>query len=434
MTGMVPLELQTVLTALSSQPLPPDLAVELRRQRTAWRRWAEQCPGQPGVRLPEAKPDLARYVRRLATLLTGADPAWSALAQTCLVRLALVPSIDLPPTIDVPTALPIKRVSPSGRAAGLLTLAVSEQARERFAGLAGQHVTLGVDVAGVVLRRAYSIVCEPNQVRNAGELTLGVRAQPGGAVSNRLLAARPGEQLAAWPPSGSMTTVEVATGSRALLLGAGSGITPLIAIAADLVNRSCAVTLIVVEREPRDVVAGDLLAGLAATHADRFGVSVLATRGGDGRPDRGALVRAAGRAAPPAWRGAPTHGFICGPASFTAVADEALERLGVRPERRLHETFHVEAAVDGLPRPGGTVAVEVGGSVRQLVVPPGASLLSAAVAEGLDVAYSCLSGVCGSCAIRVVQGAVAPRAPDVLTEARDREGWVLACQAAPAPP
>ena len=77
------------------------------------------------------------------------------------------------------------------------------------------------------------------------------------------------------------------------------------------------------------------------------------------------------------------------------------------------------------------MTVEVGDRERFLEVRPGESILGAGLREGADLPYSCLSGSCGTCAIRVVSGAVAPRSPDVLGEGRTAEGWVLACQAAP---
>jgi len=59
---------------------------------------------------------------------------------------------------------------------------------------------------------------------------------------------------------------------------------------------------------------------------------------------------------------------------------------------------------------------------------PGATILDAALAQGIVLEHGCRTGRCGSCKARVLQGRTAPlRAPLSLTEAEAAEGWVLTC-------
>ncbi len=59
---------------------------------------------------------------------------------------------------------------------------------------------------------------------------------------------------------------------------------------------------------------------------------------------------------------------------------------------------------------------------------PGATILDAALAQGVVLEHGCRTGRCGSCKARVVRGTTAPlRASLSLTDAEAAEGWVLTC-------
>ena len=58
----------------------------------------------------------------------------------------------------------------------------------------------------------------------------------------------------------------------------------------------------------------------------------------------------------------------------------------------------------------------------------GATILDAALAQGVVLEHGCRTGRCGSCKTRVVQGQTAAlRVPLSLTEAEEAAGWVLTC-------
>jgi len=74
-------------------------------------------------------------------------------------------------------------------------------------------------------------------------------------------------------------------------------------------------------------------------------------------------------------------------------------------------------------RPSG-VALEVGADE---------TILSAALRQGQVLPHSCRNGRCGTCKAKVLEGTVDPGAfePGALSEADQRDGFVLACQAKP---
>jgi 3-ketosteroid 9alpha-monooxygenase subunit B len=91
---------------------------------------------------------------------------------------------------------------------------------------AGQFVTLKVPYEGRELSRCYSLASSPDCEE---ELKVTVKRIPGGRVSNWLNEnARAGDVLNVFPPGGLFTLHDSA--SALVFFGAGSGITPIIAL------------------------------------------------------------------------------------------------------------------------------------------------------------------------------------------------------------
>ncbi|MBV8273213.1 MAG: 2Fe-2S iron-sulfur cluster binding domain-containing protein [Cupriavidus sp.] len=77
--------------------------------------------------------------------------------------------------------------------------------------------------------------------------------------------------------------------------------------------------------------------------------------------------------------------------------------------------------------------VEVAETQQVFMVAPGESVLDAALRSGVSLAHECTFGGCGTCRVRVVDGAVTyEEFPMGLTEEEADAGFALACQARPA--
>ena len=76
-------------------------------------------------------------------------------------------------------------------------------------------------------------------------------------------------------------------------------------------------------------------------------------------------------------------------------------------------------------------ALDVDAVLRHACGPQHAGLLAAAAAAGIELPFSCTTGVCGTCRARVLEGDVA-MARNFALDARELEaGFVLVCQAQP---
>jgi ring-1,2-phenylacetyl-CoA epoxidase subunit PaaE len=330
-------------------------------------------------------------------------------------------------------ALTVARVDRLTDDAVAITFAVPDGLGETFAFRAGQSLT----VRRGNERRSYSI-CAP-----AGAAPrIGVREVPGGAVSGWLVReVRAGDVVEVQAPSGSFSP-DLATGGRHVLIGAGSGITPLLSIAASLLAATDAeVTLVYGNRRADTVMFADELADLKDAHASRLQlVHVLSREAQEvelfsGRLDAERLHRLL-----PALVdvGPVDHWWLCGPFGMVTAATDVLAALGV-DRRAVHlELFYVEDLppaenhhVEPPPGPGAEVTVRLDGRTSTVTVPAGVAILDAAQRTRPDLPFACKGGVCGTCRARLVSGTVEMRRNYALEEDELAAGYVLTCQAHP---
>ena len=121
-------------------------------------------------------------------------------------------------------SLSIRELRRTASEAVALYFDVPDELAEKFDYSPGQHITLRAEIEGKEVRRSYSIASSPGE-----PLKIGVKRQEGGAFSNFAQNLRAGEVLDVMEPQGRF----VFSGERNILLFAsGSGITPVISIAA----------------------------------------------------------------------------------------------------------------------------------------------------------------------------------------------------------
>jgi 3-ketosteroid 9alpha-monooxygenase subunit B len=297
----------------------------------------------------------------------------------------------------------------------------------------GQFLTLRVpsDRTGSVAR-CYSLCSSPF---TGDPMTVTVKRTADGYASNWLCDhAHAGMKIHVLAPSGTFVPKTLETDF--LLLAAGSGITPMMAICKSaLAEGSGNVVLIYANRDENSVIFGGTLRELAAKYPDRLTV-VHWLETVQGLPSAAAL---AGLAAPFIGRDA----YICGPGPFMAAAEEALKDLGA-PADRIHiEVFkslesdpfaRVVIAADGSDDSDegpATAIVTLDGERHEVRWPRTAKLLDVLLDKGLDAPFSCREGHCGACAVLKKSGDVEMEVNDVLEQQDLDEGLILGCQAHP---
>jgi ring-1,2-phenylacetyl-CoA epoxidase subunit PaaE len=330
--------------------------------------------------------------------------------------------------------LTVAAVEPLTDDSAMVSFAVPDELTDEFAFAPGQSLTLRLGGE----RRSYSI-CSP-----AGELPrIGVREVAGGAVSSWLVRqVRPGDRVEVQPPSGSFTTTLGLPGHHAFI-AAGSGITPVLSIAASLLASSdeTQVTLLYGNRRAASVMFADAVADLKDRYPTRMRLlHVLSREPQEVELFSGRLDGAKLRALLPVTVDVPAvdHWWLCGPYGMVVEATDVLRELGVPAERMHRELFWVEETPpeqerheEAPPGPGATVTVVLDGRSTEVTVPPGVAVLDAAQRVRPDLPFACKGGVCGTCRALVRSGEVRMRRNFALEQAELDAGYVLTCQAIP---
>ncbi len=314
---------------------------------------------------------ILRAAQRLTTpllpddYLTLVDPLWSSTR----IRARVV-SLD-PETSDTVTA----HLHPS----------------RHLPRLAGQYVRLGVDIDGVRQWRSYSISSAPADP----VVSITVKRIDGGLVSNHLTRQlRPGDVVHLEAPQGDFVLPVDVGAVEVLLVGAGSGLTPIISMLRDQRrHRTVAhATVVAVARTEQDLLFRQELQTLAEECA-WLDVRVHLTAE-TGRPDIAAL---AGTGSP----GRAPRAWVCGPADLLESAEHAWSEAGLR-DRLTVERFHTPLLTE--PGAGGTVTFTA--SCRKVRLDGSTSILAAGEDAGILMPHGCRMGICHNCVLPKNSGRV----------------------------
>ena len=318
-----------------------------------------------------------------------------------------------------------------------VTFTVPAHLRDAYAFKAGQSLTLRRTIDGTEHRRSYSI-CAPV----GAAPRVGVREVPGGLFSSWLVRdLAVGDAVEVMTPAGAFQA-DPAISGRHLCIAAGSGITPVLSIAASaLVNPGSQVTLLYGNRKTDTVMFAEELADLKNRYTGRLElVHVLSREPRDvelfsGRLDAGRLRRLLSLLVP--LRNVD-HVWLCGPFGLITDARTVLDELGF-PKDRVHfelffvdepppEVHHAEAVIDGRT---SDVTIVLDGRTTTAAMPQDQSILDAAAATRSDLPFACKGGVCGTCRARVSTGEVDMRRNYALSDDEIERGFVLTCQSRP---
>lgn len=306
---------------------------------------------------------------------------------------------------------------------------------------AGQYLTLILPVpdpanSGRPVRRAYSLSSAPHE--NTCAVT--VKRVAGGLASEYIVnQLKPGQTIDVLPPLGAFTT-EFGNGQarQFVLIGGGSGVTPLLSITKTVLREEPAsrVLLVYANRDRESTIFREQFAQLEAGSGGRLVIDHILEAGECEYPGRFSppilqrILQRRGIAAREALY------FLCGPEGLMNGARTALEELGVAPARVLRESFTAPTAVPA-PAPvepaaastpiARKVKIQFEGSNYEVEVGASQSILEAGLDAGIDLPYSCQAGLCTACRGRCHSGAVRMDEREGLSDSEIAQGYVLLC-------
>ena len=346
--------------------------------------------------------------------------------------------------------------------------------------LPGQYVALRTtlpDESGELkeTRRSYSICAEPRSFADgSSEIRVAIKKDLGGIFSTWANAElKAGDTLDVMSPMGAFISKHGKDGKTVqqnvmnsmnnpqnmagefgdagsfVAIAAGSGITPVIAIARTLLaaNPETRFDLIYANKAAMDVMFLEELADLKDKYPSRLALHHVLSREQriaplmTGRIDAEKLQQLLGTA---------IHAqdvdewFLCGPFELVQLCRDTLAARGVEPEHVRFELF-----TTGRPdRPEGNagrpvvedeskdtfkITFTLDGLTGDVASPTHAreSILNAALRVRPDVPFACAGGVCGTCRAKLVSGTVSMDENYALEQDELDKGYVLTCQSHP---
>lgn len=327
-----------------------------------------------------------------------------------------------------------------------VTFAVPPELEDDYQYLPGQYVALRAHVDGHDVRRSYSI-CRPP---TPGSISVGIKRDLGGLFSvwaHENL--KPGDRIDVMSPEGKFTT-NLPDLDHAHIAGiaAGSGVTPMMALAAHVLASSptAQFSLVYTNRATQDVMFLDDLADLKDRYPSRLALHHVLSREQrtapllSGRIDAAKLGAILGGLLPTK---TVTEWFLCGPFDLVALCRETLESRGVPADSIRFELFTSDADGPRVDR-GRPVVIDKGDDVRTIEfrldglsstvespVAANEAILDAALRVRGDVPFACAGGVCGTCRARLIEGDVRMAENYALEPDEIENGYVLTCQSHP---
>ena len=345
-----------------------------------------------------------------------------------------------------------------------VTFAVPAELAGDYDYLAGQHVALRAQIDGHELRRSYSL-CRPSTSSGSGETSSGSGSTSSGSGDRTISVAikrdaggrfstwahtdlRVGAEIDVMSPQGGFTSsLAELDGAHVAGIAAGSGITPLMALAATVLGRSetSRFTLVYTNRSSTDVMFVEELGDLKDRYPARLALHHVLTREQrtapllSGRLDEERLRRILDELVLP---DTVDEWFLCGPMPLVQLCRDTLADLGVDRAHVRYELFTTDRdRSDPPPLPAVvaegdtayTLDFRLDGQSSTVESPAGAheSILTAALRVRPDTPFACAGGVCGTCRARLIEGKVAMTENYALEPDELERGYVLTCQSHP---
>lgn len=305
---------------------------------------------------------------------------------------------------------------------------------EPFRYKAGQFLTFLIPMHGHEIRRSYSMSSAPG-VDPFPSIT--VKRVANGEISRFWIdTVQIGDTFRALAPSGRFVLENIPDDQPRdiVLIGAGSGITPLFSILKHALAHEpgAQVSLIYASRNVRNTLFWEQITHWQSRFPERLRVIHIHSQPSDewngirGRINNTRLEQLVGQSL--RFKRSEARFFICGPFDLMRSAEITLHFMGFLTAQIRKENFVITSPPP--PPPDShphNIKLNFQATTYNLHVPAHSTVLDAALANGIQLPYSCKGGRCSTCAAICKTGGVHMSVNEVLTDRDLMEGWILTC-------
>lgn len=321
------------------------------------------------------------------------------------------------------------------------------QPSEKIEYVPGQFLTLIDTIEGEEVRRAYSLCSSPYTDEH---LAVTVKRVKGGKMSNFLIDnLKAGTEMQILPAMGNfICNIDKDFQRNVVLLGGGSGITPLLSIMKSVLAEEVqsVVSLVYANSTEGDIIFKETLDQLKETYKERLRVYHYLSGAERAVQKKGFLglkkkvvMKQQGRLTPEALNaildgmyiqsGDAVDFYICGPNGLMDTAEKAVLKRGIEKKYIHKESFYTDGLEKKTIKTEGEKGLKliVGGDEHELTLQGKESILTEVLAQGVEAPFSCQSGLCTACMGKCTSGEVKMDFEDALTPDQIADGYVLTC-------
>lgn len=311
----------------------------------------------------------------------------------------------------------------------------------------GQYLTLKLTINGENLRRAFSLSTAPSE----NVLGVTIKRIEGGKVSNYLRDnSRVGDVIEVYPPMGKfMIEIDPNRKKHYILIGAGSGITPLFSMLKSVLSqeKNSKVSLWYGSRNENSIIFLRELNNLKEKYSNRLNIVHVLSQvavsedtnsgrvGEKGRLDKAMIYKLLvdlfmNDELPKAY-------YLCGPEGMMNDGIAILQEQGVYPENIFREYYAAPAPTDEeiekvhgeKPLPSSQmITITLDGVTSEVPLNGDEYILDAALNAGIDAPFACQAGVCTTCRAKLKSGKVEMDENEGLSDNEIAQGFILTCQ------
>ncbi|MBL7846189.1 MAG: ferredoxin--NADP reductase [Cyclobacteriaceae bacterium] len=321
-----------------------------------------------------------------------------------------------------------------------ISIAFAQPEGRKITYKSGQFLSLIATVGGKEVRRAYSLCSSPFVDE---DLVVLVKRVDDGLLSNHLFDnLKAGDVVKVMEPAGHFTTEYSKDRKRHLVMFAGgSGITPMMSHIKSTLSQEpeSVVSLIYCNRNLESVIFKEELTKKEIQYEGRLHIihvldeAPMNWQGYSGLLNHEMLTKLFERI--PNWGIEKTTYLMCGPEGMMKNVETLLAQQQIPKEKIFKESFvtptidkeQKKEAVASIEKKAHEVTVRYDGQEYKFVVQPNRTILETALDKGIDLPYSCQSGLCTACRGKAISGKVKLDEEEGLSASERAEGYVLTC-------